>query len=1665
MGLFDGIDPLPGPAPTPVPKPKPRPVYTGPAPRTAGTLLADLDPQALGPAVPVVDEAHYGFDENAAPDEPAAPDGLGAGLAQAFPRTARTMDRFGQGVQSAVDRSARGIGNVLAAARVPLAGQRSDEYIPDLNAAAENSARQVAGIGHVSETATGMVPWFLGPAGVAFGALDVAGNRRGDALAEGDSETQANLLGALNGLGAVAIPAGVGRYTGPLARRVGARLGGRVGDIAEHVINGAGTGAALPVGDAAVSTADAAIQENEPARTALLARARGELASIPQSMAIGGAVGGVHGVAGGLFHGIDPATTGEAPAPAAPPLARARQNITPDFAEDPIASDQGSTVSGFNADRLDQLNAELGIAPRGTTLAAARAKRYPADGGLSLTNPVALRGRAAFIDDAAPRPNPPGGEATPIMGTPVLPEVANGIQAPDSANGADVPGEATGTQPGMARAALGPDQSGAVPPVLEPARGDAPPVVRAPDAGGVAVPAVPPRGAPAEGRGADAPVAGGVERAAASAAEAPTPILGQPILENRDAGRGGRGSVEPGAARAEPPAPDVAGAPSAAPGRVEAAAPLVDARGTDAPAADAAVERPVSAAERSTPPPSAGAQDLAHLSPAARDYVAGLAPAERALAQSSIDHLRTHPDPRGDLGNLKMVVESGARRAARKALGNPAAPAAPAAARPDPIGKQLWGERSFVGQDVVPTALEARKGIREALTDVQRVLAPQTRGAQAKTAAGIAREHGAELAQRTDRAVHALETARRYFQGQDKAVGLDFIDRIETGRVQATPGMAAFAETIRNALDTRRQEIQALGKGKLAHFIEDYFPHLWKDPEKAGSVFGQAIGKRPLEGGKSFLKKRSIPTIKEGIAAGLEPVSDNPIDLVLLKAREMDKYLLGQRMLAELKGKDLARYVKATESAPEGFAKINDPIATVYGAPTVKLAEHVDPAVYNVLESVLRDLGIKHIRKESIGAGKLGESVQGGDEIRTRNAAPMGVIGHELGHQLDLMGLGKIVNTPELDAETAALADLHDRLPDYFRKPEERTASVVEAYIQAKERMREIAPKTLAAFETFIDQHPKLAALKDIRPSLGDRKIDYEKAHGGLLKMGEYYAPEPVANLLNNYLSPGLRGKSAAFRAFLGVGNVLNQAQLGLSAFHLGFTSFDSASSKWAIAAKWLAAGHPLKALAHFAEAPLAPVTNAMRGSKVLREWMKPGSQGAEFAKIVDAMMAAGGRAKMDAFYHTAAAQKMMDAFRSGNLLGGMLRVVPGTIDLLAKPIMEYVVPRQKLGIFYDMARLELGKLKPEATRDDMRAALGKAWDSVDNRMGQLVYDNLFWNKTAKDLAMASVRSVGWNLGTWRELGGGAIDSAKFAADLVRGKRPEFSHRMAYALMMPAFAGTVGAMVGYLYGQPPKELKDYFFPRTGEKDEKGHDIRMSLPSYMKDVYHIGHDPVGAVTGKVHPALSLVSDMLRNKDFFGAKIRNEDDPLTQQALDLAKYAGKQLVPMGISNASDQNLKPGEKAAAFVGVVRAPKYLSQSKAEMLAQSIMTESFKGEPKTPEQRQHDLDLLRLLRSPKPEDQKQGMAQMEKEMRAGTMSRAAARAIHAQATTSNLEHQLRGLSAIDSLRVWRIATPDERAHIRQEILAKIAQSKSLTTAKRIALAEEVQPGIVNGRR
>jgi hypothetical protein len=713
-----------------------------------------------------------------------------------------------------------------------------------------------------------------------------------------------------------------------------------------------------------------------------------------------------------------------------------------------------------------------------------------------------------------------------------------------------------------------------------------------------------------------------------------------------------------------------------------------------------------------------------------------------------------------------------------------------------------------------------------------------------------------------NQAEEALKSARKLFAKRSNADKIDFIDKMEHGEAQSTtPELQTIADTLRGLLDKKRGQIQDLGTGKLENFIDNYFPHVWDDPHKAKTFIKSFFTKKPLEGSKAFLKQRTIEFTKDGIEQGLKPVSYNPVDLVLIKIREMDKYLMAHETLNELK--ELGRVRFSRGKKPDGFAWINDSISTVF----------------------------------------------------SKNEA------------------------------------------------------------------------------------------------------------GETVLRGHYYALPEDAKIINNYLSPGLNG-TKIYDIYRGAGNMLNQFQLGLSAFHLGFTSWDAMTSKLALTIEQGFALNP-KAFVTGMQVPIVPITNIINGDKLLRAWL--GKNATPEMKIIANVMAqAGGRAKMDSFYATTITKKMMQGFKSKSIIGiggGILRMPFAAIEQTARPIMEYLVPRQKMGVFFDMIKNEMEQnqgMSPE----ELRRVAQKAWDSVDNRMGQLVYDNLFWNKVAKDLAMGSVRSLGWNLGTIREMGGGIVDTAKVPYNALKGNRV-FTHRMAYTMALPILAGIIGGIYQYLRtGEPPSELKDYYFPKTGGLDKNGDSARVSFPTYMKDVYHWGTSPFRTVSNKLQPLVNMVWQMLQNKDFYGTEIRHPDDLLVQQALQELKFVAAQFEPFGIRNLNrDTRTGIQAKVEPFIGITPAPYDVNLTPAEAKAREIEMGKMRVGTRT----QAEADKAKFISDLRNKyTQTKDRAEIINAIRVGKISEEQGKNIIEYSGKPVLERMVKQSSPAELLQIMDKATPEE---------------------------------------
>lgn len=591
-----------------------------------------------------------------------------------------------------------------------------------------------------------------------------------------------------------------------------------------------------------------------------------------------------------------------------------------------------------------------------------------------------------------------------------------------------------------------------------------------------------------------------------------------------------------------------------------------------------------------------------------------------------------------------------------------------------------------------------------------------------------------------------------------------------------------------------------------------------------------------MKGPASFLKKRTVPTIKEGIEIGLKPLSTNPLILTLLKLREMQRFYTGVKLMQQLKDAKLAVFVPAHKPTPPDFKEIQDAVGRV---------------------------------------------------------------------------------------------------------------------------------------------------------------LQYSEDEGGFVIRGKYVMPENAARVINNHLGASVLQGHTAVEVFRRTSSFMTSLQLGFSAFHLGFTTLDAVISKNALGIERLVRGDVLGASRAFLEASTGPVSagmNIRRGRQLLRAYSNPAGATPLMQQIVSGLMAAGGRVKMDNYFQAAQgvspftgvglrslSQEVSAAMR---LPVGKFEALTKTISMFPKDyatrlwrdlgdigrtfpawqvpfeivgrmvrastaiIMEHIVPMQKLGVFSDLAH-DFLRTHPDATPEDTTKAMQRIWDSVDNRMGEMVYDNLFWDRTFKDAMHLSVRAVGWNLGTIREIGGAPVDAINLLEAMRTGKvgagkggKPidpvmrrfadEMGHRIPYLLSLGITTAMLGAILTYLLtGKGPQELKDYFFPPTGRKTKYGTAERISPPSYSKDIFEYWQAPGQTIVHKLNPMIGTSFDCYNNADFYGNGIMDPDASKPEQILQCAKYFAKQALPFSVQGAR-QFAGAGEdgargfalKVAPFVGFAPAP-----------------------------------------------------------------------------------------------------------------------------------------------
>jgi hypothetical protein len=874
-------------------------------------------------------------------------------------------------------------------------------------------------------------------------------------------------------------------------------------------------------------------------------------------------------------------------------------------------------------------------------------------------------------------------------------------------------------------------------------------------------------------------------------------------------------------------------------------------------------------------------------------------------------------------------------------------------------------------------------------------------------------------------------------------------------------------------------------RGKLQTYIENYFPHEWKQPTKAKDLIRRILGKRPLQGPKTFLKKRSIPTVAEGIALGAGTGQLQPRHAGAPQARRDGQVGHGARHPEGVQGLGVAKFVRAGGAPPEGWQRYHDSFGTVYAPPFVKVQEAFDERLMEKLHEFATSLGItarygsvKIAQKGSgVGSDAWGYAIANPDgtnaRIATKFAGPETVLEHEIGHILDWKyGLWDKISR-ELDDEqfdgrerhpARELRDLADRrfegepevkasFKKYVRKKEEKIANLVHAFIYNPTLAKEVAPNAYWALYNLAKDNPELAPLIDLQKTkslvLGTSTTD-QRVNGTVIS-GHYYGPPDAVRILNNYLSPGLRG-NAMFDAYRTAGNFLNQVQLGLSGFHLTMTGIEAMVSKLAQGIEELSRGELGHAGRTIAEAPVATITTLFKGNRALKELYARDANLRTIVGVADLVAQGGGGVHRDKTMraYEDRVEATLKALRQGNVIGAAARVPAALFELPTKFVMEWWVPRLKLGAFLDMARMELRTLGPEPSLADVRRVLGGVQDSIDNRFGQLVYDNLFWHNALKDAGMGAVRALGWNVGTIREVFGAPTGQAKHLVNrptrlrdtgargdgdtpiYTREKDPWLTHKAAYVVALAIGIGLISAIYEYLHtGEGPKELRDLAFPRTGGKRPDGKEERVSFPSYFKDVYAFFHDlPTSAtetVGHKLQPLLNLLYETWSNEDYYGTELRNPDDPLVQQLQDYVAFLAEQVKPISLRSFDQRKQDRGgtgiSGVESFFGVTPAPASVYRSRAEDRMRKYLPQQ--GQTK------REAEASQVKRDLKDAVRSQDRTAATAALAAGELSQRQVEEAVRTARLTPLQAGFRHLTLDQALKVWEVATPDERGSLR----------------------------------
>jgi len=970
------------------------------------------------------------------------------------------------------------------------------------------------------------------------------------------------------------------------------------------------------------------------------------------------------------------------------------------------------------------------------------------------------------------------------------------------------------------------------------------------------------------------------------------------------------------------------------------------------------------------------------------------------------------------------------------------------------IGKELTkglvGEGSTGKSKAVEELIKARKWLQDIF-----VAPTVSKGSQ--DAANIHRKYNGLFELESSRLEAIFDPVLKHTDNLSEAQVDEFIDNIEHGRVQSDPILEEIAKLTTEAIDAQKDLLKQENPDVLKKTYETYWPRMWSKESVDAARKIAAQMDNTLEGTKNFLKKRAFQDYIDGKKAGLKPVDSNPIRVMLLKLREMNRFISGRRIWKEAATDGLIkRFDPLSKEVPEGWVKIEDPLGT--------------EAYYKP------QWGKYHQAKRNLKA----ENLEGQPKLDGKLKPAMARV--ETGYYYAPPEVARIFNI----GAKQGVGDIP--MSDAYK------------YVGRMSNMMRVAWSTwhfnnIAADSMTTRLQLGLRNLREGTKSLlkGEFKQSGTRAGQGLKAVKDVvYNTASAPATIYSYFKQGKQLQRYLKYSDVTRADINNQqprASRGL----------DSIGSRV----------QDLQAQLNQKKGAWDKIGDMIWGdpSKM------PASMKADMDAQLNMLAEAGGRIAPDPKYASDTfSNKFKKALQERRPIGMAANIIPAISEFVSKPLMHHYIPSVKIGAFLDLYQKRMETMTPQEIANlDTADFGGKLWDQVEDRMGEVTYENYFFDKISKEAFHASVAFVGWRIGSTRQILGAGIDAARVpfkmidraskaikpgGLDIVNkgldikgvgvipgldrldeifpldrdNNKQLMTDRIEY--FMSAGLGLVAynTLMMAAMGQQPEEWKDLFYRPTGRMNPDGSKERLAPPTLAKDVYGVATQPIEYVKGGLRAEFAAFMGAYTNKDYQGFQINNPNDDPSQRLLDTTGYVLNQLfTPYSIANEQkrQKTANPyGAKDDSLLGTIHDSAIYNVAVGESLAPYYITRSSSQRLLGEYSRQQipeggisrDIkDKLDARRHIKDGLEVGDTAPLEQAIRDNYLTPEQGKSLLDTYQDIPDTARLNRLDVDKALNVYELATPDERKKFAPVMVDKIEALESKTPEERGRILERMK--------